>query len=201
MSVAQDKAFARRLARKLAQEARVFVRPKIPSKTLRAALKVVEAAGTTGAVGGEFTVSLPHYWALYVHDGRLPFTMPAGQVMCWFREPSDDPRLGGGYPVRVADQRHLTYNEFKHFMHLNRMMERLVYGRLRLPGEPQVGPMIVTNRIRKPTQARRFFDNSVGMAGFGTKAGEIGRSEFSAFVAERLAEELDLKIETKTTFG
>lgn len=200
MTIERDQALKVRIADRLAEAALVKVRPQIPSQTLQGALSIVGvASSSTDRV--ERRVSLPHYWAIYVHDGRGPFNMPAGRFMCWFRDKNDDPRLAGGYPVRVADQRHLTREEFKHFMLLNRVVERAVYGRLRRPGEPQVGPMIVTNKIKNRTAASLFFDNSRGMAGFAQEANTIGEAAFASFIREELKDVLSLKITTKISLG
>ena len=200
MTVERDQALKVRIADRLASAAVVKVRPQIPSKTLQGALRIVgRAGGLSDRV--ERRVSLPHYWAVYVHDGRGPFNMPKGKFMCWFRDSSDDPRLVGGYPFRVSERVSLTKEEFDHYMLLNRITEKAVYGRLRKPGEPQVGPMIVTSRIRKRTQAALFFDNAHGMAGFTGEANSIGEAEFAAFVRQELKSVLHLKIETKINLG
>lgn len=200
MTAERDQALKTKIADQLADAAVVKVRPLIPSQTLQGALRVVgRAGGLTDRV--ERRVGLPHYWAVYVHDGRGPFNMPKGKFMCWFRDTSDDPRLVGGYPFRVSERVSLTKEEFHHYMLLNRVVEKAVYGRLRKPGEPQVGPMIVTSRIRKRTQAALFFDNSRGMAGFTEEANKIGTAAFAAFIAAELKSVLALKIESKISLG
>lgn len=203
MTLERDNAFRKRLGDKLAQAGLEYARPSVPSKTLRAAMRIREVAGSIGSTATAVVraVEIPHYWALYVHDGRGPFQLPPGQIMCWFRDPKDDPRLAGGYPVRGTDVKHLTKAQFNRFMQLNRVVEKAVYGRARKSGEPQVGPMIVTTKITKPTQAKRFFDNNGGMQGFEAKARQIGAEEFASFVKQELRSVLNLEITTKVKFG
>jgi hypothetical protein len=151
MSRAAEIAFHRRLLEKLGRLGIRYVKPKVPSKTLRKSLNFFAARETKGYI------QIPHYWALYVHDGRQPFSMPAGRYLVWFRDPADDPRLPNGVsPVRAKDLRHLSAEEYSFWLDQNR--QAVKDGR-----EP---PMIVTRRIRKPTPPTHFFENNAGMKGF-----------------------------------
>lgn len=75
------------------------------SRTLRDALRV-----TRNENGLQITV--PHYWAQWFHDGRGPVTARPGHKLVYYKNPSDDPRISGGYPVRLSDVRRLTRAEF-----------------------------------------------------------------------------------------
>lgn len=133
--------------------------PQIPYKTLRKALNLFLLPDNQTA-----RVQIPHYWALYVHDGRPPFNMPAGRYMVWFNNPADDPRLRGRpTPVRASDLRRLTRDQFIEGMFHNRIRQQA-------GDEPF---MVVTNRIRKGTPAIPFFSNSGGMAGFVNEANAV----------------------------
>ena len=76
--------------------------PMIPSAQLRAGLITIEEAKGRGKL------HVPHYWALYIHDGRGP--APGGgagdKILVWFKDPANDPRYPGGiYPVRLSDRK------------------------------------------------------------------------------------------------
>jgi hypothetical protein len=151
--------FMESVTRVIVNEAYNYVLPAIPSTTLQAAL-VVQVYDPFHAA-----LFITYYWAMYVHDGRLPFSKT--NIMCWFRNPQLDPRLNGGItPARLSDVRHLSPGEFKFWLGQNRAAERAVYGRLRRPGEAQVGPMIITREIKRGTPGSFFFENSGGMSGF-----------------------------------
>lgn len=73
-----------------------FTRVATPSRTLKTAMTVSYRALPRLH---QIVVHIPHYWATYYHDGSGPVTMPKGKYMVWFRNPKDDPRLKGGFPV------------------------------------------------------------------------------------------------------
>lgn len=74
----------------------------IPSKTLVTALKIRRRASN------EVTLSVPHYWAVYLHDGRGNVTPKQGSYLAWFINPADDPRLvSGAGPERLTQVRYL----------------------------------------------------------------------------------------------
>lgn len=144
--------------RAVAERARRRVTPQIPSRTLRASLEVRldEIVGTMTAV-----LSVPHYWALYVHDGRGPISKQKG-FLVFFRNPHEDPRLAGGYAVRAAQIRHLSRTEWKAGLERNR--RHIAAG-----GDPFDAPMIVVwkrNGVSKVGPAAGAFFFTKGMAGF-----------------------------------
>lgn len=138
----------------------------------------------------EARIQIPHYWALYVHDGRsAPFGAVQAQFLVWFRNPKDDPRLRGGIsPVRAKDLRQLTPSEFRYWLARNREAD---------PDgtNPRLRPMIVTRQIRTPTQARRFFSNEAGggMQRFPPEARRIIAEEFSGFVRAQMGDLMNVK--------
>lgn len=75
------------------------------SKTLRQALRVLKT-------DDGFVLNVPHYWAQWFHDGRGPVTARPGKKLVFYKNPADDPRIQGGYPVRLSDVRRLTKTEF-----------------------------------------------------------------------------------------
>ncbi len=75
------------------------------SRTLRQALRVIRSEDG-------FVLNVPHYWAQFFHDGRGPVNARPGHKIVFYKNPGDDPRIAGGYPVRLADVRKLTRAEF-----------------------------------------------------------------------------------------
>lgn len=122
---------------------RAFVFPRIPSRTLRNAL-------TTYQTGNRGYMNVPHYWAIYYHEGHTrPIIPRTASMLVWYKNPAQDPRLSGGYPVRRSQVRKLTSAEFKR--------------------DRAAGKLIVTKRSPydgRPVRGRRFFANDGGMSGF-----------------------------------
>ena len=75
------------------------------SRTLRAALRVIRT-------DDGFVLNVPHYWAQFFHDGRGVVNARPGHKLVFYKNPAEDPRLAGGYPVRLSDVRKLTRDEF-----------------------------------------------------------------------------------------
>lgn len=89
--------FSRLFANMAAQRVRRFVE----STTLRDALRVER-------VGGKWFVGVPHYWAVYYHDGRRAAQSNRDNgFLVWYKNPQDDPRHGGTFPVRASQLRSL----------------------------------------------------------------------------------------------
>lgn len=150
-----------------------YARPSIPSKTLRNDLHGVILTDTTG----ELVVD--YYWAVFVHNGRAPFSMPFGRYLVWFRNPKDDPRLDNGVsPRRVAQLRHLTAEQFRAGLLANKTA-------IAAGLEP---PMVVRREIRTRTPAKPFFSNAPGggMHGFTDHV----QQETGAFVRGLIREQI-----------
>lgn len=75
------------------------------SKTLRQALRVERTEDG-------FVLSVPHYWAAFYHNGRGTVNARPGHKLVYYKNPAEDPRIAGGYPVRLSDVRKLTRSEF-----------------------------------------------------------------------------------------
>ena len=166
-----DQRFLDRLGTRLGKAALRRARPRVrqSSSTLARAMVVLRPTLLTT------WVYIPHYWSLYVHDGRRPFVKP--HIMCWFRDPRLDPRLNAGRtPERVFQLRHLSREEFLYWMQQNRLADPT-------GTNPRARPMIVTKAIRKPTAPNAFFSNEDGMRGFDRDASRIVQDEFSRYVA------------------
>lgn len=92
-----------RLLAELGLLAREQAKRKLESDTLRAALFVDIVPEEDKVV-----VGVPHYWALYYHDGRGPIRAKPGKWLVYFKDPSQDPRIKNGYPERAASIIRLT---------------------------------------------------------------------------------------------
>lgn len=160
------------------------VRPKIvsvygkPIRELQRALSVVSIDRRSTSL------YIPHYWAVYVHDGRrAPFGPRRGTFLIWWKDPRQDPRLapfGGVTPQRASQLRRLTQAQFRAALELRR--QALAEGR--------DSPVVIVPEVRKPTRAVRFFDNRGGMRGFLHKANAEGQVLVRQEILRSLSKEL-----------
>lgn len=153
------------------EEELTLVRTMIGSNTLREAATLIVAAQA-----GQATIFIPHYWAVYYHDGRAGFAAAAGHFLVFFADPDDDPRLESGYPVREGDIRRLTRDEFQAGLAENEQRA--------LDGE---GPFMFVVRAVGPAGPHPFFDQlAVGAA---DRMDQIALFALDAFVQEQVDEE------------
>lgn len=54
-----------------------------------------------------------YYWARFANDGRRRISLPQNQIMMFFRDPADDPRVQDDYPRKRATRRRLTKQELR----------------------------------------------------------------------------------------
>ena len=130
------------LLRLYGEEELATARATVGSRTLREAMFLL-----MDARAGVADIVVPHYWAVYYHDGRAGFAAPSGRFLVFYPDPDDDPRLEGGRPVRFSDARHLSREEF--LEGLDRNEERASSG---LP------PFMLVVRSVGPAGAHPFFD-------------------------------------------
>lgn len=89
------------VSRGLANNAKERVRLRVQSSTLRDALRVIRDRN-------RWFIGVPHYWAVYYHDGRRAArSTRENGFLVWYKNPSDDPRHGGNFPVRASQLRSL----------------------------------------------------------------------------------------------
>lgn len=100
----------RDIARDIAIRAQLTVGRAIESRTLRAALERTRVEDTDSKTV-ESILTVPHYWAVYYHDGRGPIVAKRGKFLVWFRSIDDDPRVASGHPVRATDIRKLRLSK------------------------------------------------------------------------------------------
>lgn len=171
--------FRRNLLLKMARRAAAIARPLIPSRTLRSALQISQPQGKLDRLVVALTIA--HYWALYVHDGRGGFGPRRARVLVWFRNKADDPRTSGGknYPVREGDIKRLTYEQFRHGVRMNR-----------LHGSPDNPfPYMIISYRKDGDKAHPFF--SGGLAGLDDKLAPMVKQEMDRFIQSNLFSDSD----------
>jgi hypothetical protein len=114
----------------------------IGSRTLREAIRLIVDVNE-----GRAELYIPHYWALYYHDGRKGFGPILASKLVFFDDPRDDPRLAGGYPERDFDIRTLTRDEYEAGLEENRRRR-----------ESGLGPFMFVVDSVGPAAAHPFFD-------------------------------------------
>ena len=191
-----DERIQRKILKAIGEEGIVHVRPKIVSATTRQPIEALQNAlrlrlrSDTRA-----SIVVPHYWALYVHDGRrAPVRPRRGSFLIWFKNPKEDPRLNSGVtPERASQLRRLTPSEFK------RVLRQWHEDR----GAGRPTRVIITRQVNKSTPGVFFFLNSHGMRGFREKANATGLAIFRKEALGKLRRQLGIKgaiPDTPTTF-
>lgn len=176
--------FKKDLAERLTLGAYRKVRPRVAraSRTLANAMerRVEAESRSRGDVVG--VLYIPHYWAVYVHDGRRPFSKSS--YMVWWKNPKEDPRLSGGVaPKRARNLKRLTRNQWLEAV--RRRQEWIDAG-----GDAYDAPVIITRVIRRRTRPDKFFGNrrGGGLQGYVNTANKIGQKKFSRYVRDVLGE-------------
>lgn len=168
----------RRILTEIGQAELERVKTLIGSSTLRQAIFLAVYASL-----GEAKLIVPHYWAVYYHDGRGAVTPVNARKLVFFESPlENDPRLQGAYDVRASDIRRLTRDEYEEG--LARNAER------RAAGLPPF--MFVVDAVG-PSRPRPFFDQlSVNAA---TRAENVVARQLDQAVQEALDQDSDLRAE------
>jgi hypothetical protein len=92
------------------------VRVTIGSSTLRNALRLIIVESEARA-----NLFIPHYWAVFYHDGHGTILPRKARKLVFFDDPNDDPRLNSGEsPERAADLRRLTEEQYREGLRRNR---------------------------------------------------------------------------------
>lgn len=139
------------------------------SEALRRALQV----RTLGR--GKASVSVPHYWAPFYHDGRGAVIARPGKWLVWFKDPGDDPRWGPGLPVLRREVRRLRKKEFEAGLKENRR---------RGPGNP----FMYVRKVSGPAKANPFFERSFNRVTI------LNKGEVDDPVAEAIGDIIDRKL-------
>ena len=140
-------ALRRAITLRLGEEALVRARRACRSKTLQESMVVIRYSDESVAV------FVPHYWAIYYHEGSGPIS---GKRMAFFIDKADDPRTAGArsYPVRVSDIKKLTD----------------VWTKEQIKAARKSGKLIFTTHVG-PRGGNPFFE--IGLAGFSAIADQI----------------------------
>lgn len=165
---ADDEALKLRILRLMGEVAVRRSRARVESQTIKDNL-AFEVQSSERAV-----VYVPHYWAIYYHDGRgvVPRrALPPGRYLVWYKDPALDPRLAGGPPERAVDVRKLTKAEFQ---------RDLLAGRL------------VVARRAGPTAGNPFFTKA--LSGFDAIIARRVTAEFARYVRTLLPRQRKRKI-------
>ena len=165
------------IARRMAEVAQEAARRFITSRTVSRALSIqLDFSRRPEAVITHLVV--PHYWAVYYHDGRGPVKPILGKYIVWFKSIEDDPRVAGGrsYPVRTGEIKRLSLTKAA----FRRMVRE--------------GKLIVTKRA-KPFRGVKFFDRMA--KGMPTRTARIALPIFRQFVTGWLRDAGVLRV-TKT---
>jgi hypothetical protein len=181
----QEERIIEQILNSLGREGAAQARRAITSSTLRAALRVL-----VDPAKREVRLFIPHYWAVYVHDGRDAFSAKNTSFLIFFANPQDDPRFPGRQtPQRLADVRKLTPAEFQEGLRIN--ADRRA---------SNLAPFMFVVRSVGPTIGQFFFDNDVGMEGFSQRTSSVESQQariFDEWVQRELVvtERLDANVE------
>lgn len=116
-----SKKVIRRVLQELGERELRLVRKSIGSRTLRAAIRLIVNESEERA-----DLFIPHYWAIYYHDGRGRVSPVNARKLVFFDNKNDDPRLRGGkYPVRESQVRRLTKRQYEDGLRVNAERARL----------------------------------------------------------------------------
>jgi len=102
----------RQVLEALGQSELALVRGKIGSRTLRNALRLIVNESEERA-----DLFIPHYWAVYYHDGRGRVSPVNARKLVFFDNPRDDPRYPT--PERESQVKHLTKRQYERGLEIN----------------------------------------------------------------------------------
>jgi hypothetical protein len=106
--VLDGKKVIRRVLQEIGERELRRVRKSIGSRTLRAAIRLIINESEERA-----DLFIPHYWAVYYHDGRPGFSAASvgARKLVFFDDPRDDPRKPT--PERENQVQHLTRRQYE----------------------------------------------------------------------------------------
>ena len=193
---------------KIARKGEVRARSGIRSKQLRRGLYIADMKRKGKRYSRALTI--PHFWAVYINDGRRAVNRSNGYLV-WFRNPKDDPRLfNGNTPQRLAQTRKLSKAEWEKWTGINRVKineYRRRTGKRNLTStdyQDMKLPMIVARRSPgdgRRVEGEKFFDNEAGggMQGFAREAGQEAVRGTSIHVRRELARAKLLNVKKTVT--
>lgn len=150
------------------------------AKSLRDDLKLQII--NVGELTSEARIISDFYWAIYYHDGRGPIQARPGKFLVFYRNPDDDPRIGGAarnYPRRLAEVEPLRLSKAA----FNQLL--------------RAGKLVMTQRV-KGAPAHPYFE--VGFAALQARYGNKVEAIMSRCVTGLLAQEGLLDFEDEAIF-
>lgn len=111
--MAESRGILRRVLEEVGRAEMERVREQIGSKTLRAALRLIVNESEQRA-----DLFIPHYWAIYYHDGRGSVHPVTARKLVFFDDPRDDPRAPT--PERESQVRRLTKDTYRRGLEINK---------------------------------------------------------------------------------
>lgn len=145
------------------------------SRQLRASMYRKETLSTGKKATGRILV--PQYWAKYKHNGRDMVKPVSANMLVWFRDPKDDPRLTNGQsPIYRSEIKALTNGQWKYWSGRNKRARRA----------KQPVPMIVRKSVGPMASQKRnpFFSDAPGggLAGLPDRIDSIASRESFKYV-------------------
>ena len=105
----------RRILEDFGKSELALVRKALGSQTLKAAMRLIIDESEQRA-----DLFVPHYWAIWYHDGRGSISPVNARKLVFFDDPSTDPRIKGGRPVTKSQVRRLTREQYREGLRKNR---------------------------------------------------------------------------------
>ncbi len=168
----------RRILEDLGQQELARVKGLIGSTTLRNAIRLII---TESEDRGDLFI--PHYWAIWYHDGRGSVSPVTARKLVFFDDPRDDPRIKGGRPVKESQVRRLTRAQYQ---------EGLRRNRLRPPGSRPF--MYVVDSVG-PSRPQPFFTQLA--EGAAERAAPVVEREFERELLSWIDNDPDTRSETR----
>lgn len=110
------RAVTREVLRAIGERELAEARRRVPSKQLRLAMQLIVEESKARA-----RVFVPHYWAIYLHDGHDEINPRSARKLVFFDNPHDDPRVRGARRAeRYSQERRLTKREYELGLQINR---------------------------------------------------------------------------------
>lgn len=157
------------------------VRTMIESRTLRNAIRLIIHENE-----GRAELFIPHYWAVWYHDGRGPVKPVSARKLVFFDDPNDDPRLKGGYPVTPAQVKRLTKSQYQEG--LRRNAERAARG---------LRPFMYVVDSVGASKSHRFFDRLAATADTAAVFDQTVTDAVTKELRRSIEEDPDLRSETR----
>jgi hypothetical protein len=124
--------------------------------------------------GATVTIDWPYFWAGILHDGRGSVRAKRVSHLIYFRNPDNDPRIGGParrYPRKTSDIKRLTKKQFQKWQRINK---RYPPGQEPMVVVRSVGPSFGIPFLELPASPIKDFER-VGA----DRAAELAAEEFT----------------------